>query len=256
MNTITRLYNLLHTGNAGDITYYLDCCAPGMAVLELGCGNGRIAAALHQHGCSVDGLDNDSDMLDAFTQNLAHLKSPPRPHLADMRTFSLAAQYDRIIIPFNGLLCMLSLSDVTQVLKTAAAHLKSNGVLIFDVYYVPDDFENDGLEDDFYIDTAVLDDGGTRVEVYEKTLAQTDPQRFDTSYLFVTDAHSPMERQLEHTVAQRCLYLHQIDQCLHDAGLTATAIHPDFNTAGNRTDITSETQQLAIHARPTAAMLS
>lgn len=250
--TLTRLYNLLHTGNPGDVAYYQQACPIGMRVLELGCGYGRIAAALQRQGCIVEGLDNDAHMLEAFaaafTSNGANLSPAPRTHLADMRNFKLDGVFDRIVIPFNGLLCMLSIDDVTQVLTNTAAHLKKEGELIFDIYHMPADFENDGLEDEFYIDTTVLDDNGTRVEVYEKTLVSDDPQRFDTSYLFVINAHTPLEKQVEQTIAQRGLYLHQIDACLSQAGLTPVAVHPDFSTAHTRQDITDDTQQIVIHA--------
>ncbi|MBN2718624.1 MAG: class I SAM-dependent methyltransferase [Deltaproteobacteria bacterium] len=249
MSTVTRLYNLLHTGNPGDVAYYQQCCTPGMTVLELGCGSGRIALALQKQGCQVTGLDNDSDMLAEFTKTMQGAIPSAQSHLADMRSFVLDRQFDRIIIPFNGLLCMLSLADVTRVLQTAAAHLTPEGELIFDVYHVPVDFENDGMEDEFYIDTAVLNDDGTQVEVYEKTLSNADPQRFDTSYIYVTNAHTALEKQIEHTIPQRCLYLHQIEQCLTQAGLILTAMRSDFSFSASRDSISDDTGQIIVHAR-------
>lgn len=248
MNTITRLYNLLHTGNPGDVAYYKSCCPPGTHVLELGCGKGRIGASLQQQGCIVTGLDYDENMLEAFKQFTGDLSPTPAVHLADMRTFSLNCLFDRIIIPFNGLLCMLSPDDVLKVFQQVASHLKPDGKLIFDIYYVPSDFENDEIEDDFYIDTTVIDDNGTSIEVYEKTLTGDDPQRFDTSYIFVTGAHTPLEEQIEHTIEQRCLYFHQVEQLLNDARLSITAVHVNFDILTTRNDITDDTQQIAIHA--------
>ncbi|MBN2525291.1 MAG: class I SAM-dependent methyltransferase [Deltaproteobacteria bacterium] len=249
MSTIHRLYNLLHTGNPGDVAYYVKHCQAGMTVLELGCGNGRVAAALMDAGCHVVGLDNDAQMRDGFLNAMSRFASPVPVHLSDMRSFDLGEKFHRIIIPFNGLLCMLSLDDVAKVFARAAAHLLDDGELIFDVYHVPDDFENDGIEDEAYVDTAVIDDDGKRVEVYEKTLSTGDPQRFDTSYIFVMNAGTAKEQQLEHTIAQRCLYVHQIRDLLHHAGFVVTAIRADFAESDEAGGLTEDTRQIAVHAR-------
>ena len=248
MSTITRLYNLLHTGNPGDLEYYLRQCRPGMRVLELGAGAGRISAALHRLGCHVEGLDNDPHMCDAFHQTMFPLPSPPPCHLADMRTFDLGQKYDRILIPFNGLLCMLSEADVVRVFQQAKAHLADEGELIFDVYYVPDDFENDGIEDEAYIDTAVITDNGASIEVYEKTLSTDDPQRFDTSYIYVINAGTPEEKQMEHTILQRCLYIHQIRRLLARTGFRTVRIRSDFSEASTDWKPDENTSQITVHA--------
>jgi SAM-dependent methyltransferase len=248
MSNIARLYNLLHTGNPGDLEYYLQQCLPGMRVLELGAGAGRISAALHRRGCHVEGIDNDPHMCNAFQQTMSSLSSPPPCHLADMRTFNFGQKYDRILIPFNGLLCMLSEADVVQVFRQAKAHLADDGELIFDVYYVSDDFENDGIEDDAYIDTAVIDDCGVRVDVYEKTLSTDDPQRFDTSYIYVINGGTPEEQQIEHTILQRCLYVHQIRTLLAETGFPGVRIGSDFSRASADWHPDDNTGQITVHA--------
>lgn len=249
MSTITRLYNLLHTGNPGDLEYYLHQCPPGSRVLELGAGAGRISAALHRQGCRVEGLDNDPHMCDAFRQTVSSLAASIPCHLADMRTFTFSQRYDRILIPFNGLLCMLSEADVEKVFQQTRAHLAVGGEFIFDVYYVPDDFENDGVEDEAYIDTAVLTDIGVPVEVYEKTLSTDDPQRFDTSYIYVIHPGTPNEKQMEHTILQRCLYIHQIQQLLTRAGFNSVRICCDFAMDSKETGPNEDTSQIVVHAR-------
>lgn len=47
--TSERLYSLIHLGGfAGDLSFYCDSCSEAARVLELGCGDGRLAAALCQ----------------------------------------------------------------------------------------------------------------------------------------------------------------------------------------------------------------
>ncbi|MBN2341600.1 MAG: class I SAM-dependent methyltransferase [Deltaproteobacteria bacterium] len=246
MSERNRLYNLLHTGNPGDASYYARCCNPEERVLEIGCGNGRIAKTLCDHGCLVQGIDNDPEMVEAFQTHTASLTPLPACHLADMRSFALSHRFDKVIIPFNGLLCMTSEADVIRALQRAAAHLEEDGELIFDMYFVPDNFQNTGEEEESYIDTTVLDDNGTRIEVYEKTLVGTDPQRFDTSYIFVANPYSSDEKQFEMTIAQRCIYINQLPTLLGAASLKMTTLSPDFQP---NAPITEDTEQIVVHAR-------
>lgn len=242
----THLYNLLHTGNQGDIDYYIRSCHQGQKILELGCGNGRVCAALIAHGCEVTCIDNDADMLKAFHAKTKKQKSSAKVHLADMRDFQLNTTFDTVIIPFNGLLCMLSMADVDRTLRCVRNHLSPGGQLIFDIYYVPSDFKNEGFEEDSYIDTTTLTDDGTKIEVYEKTLVGDDAQRFDTSYMFVTNQHTPLEKQVEMTVKQRCIYPNQIEAMLQRNGFNLASLTADFTSS----PICDDTQQVVVVATP------
>jgi tRNA G46 methylase TrmB len=43
-----ELYRLTHRGNPGDVGFYRKLCSGVQSVLELGCGYGRLLAALAQ----------------------------------------------------------------------------------------------------------------------------------------------------------------------------------------------------------------
>lgn len=250
MTLHTHLYNLLHTGNPGDLEYYLQQCAPGEKILELGCGNGRVTAALSRQGCLVDGLDNNPEMLLALRKKFPSLQNPPETHLEDMRSFALNKTFDKVIIPFNGLLCLLTAADVEKTLRCVKTHLVDGGALLLDMYYVPNDFLNEGEEDEAYIDTEVLDDNGTPIHVYEKTLVVNDPQRFDTSYIFVSNQHEPNEKHVEILVQQRCLYVEQLQSLLEKVGFSSISITADF-TNGNINDNTEQVVVQATTPHPT-----
>src|SRR5579884_4032744 len=70
------LYDLLHDDLSADITFYSGIAAavvpPDGRVLALGCGSGRIMAALLEGGYRVTGLDKDPAMLKRAAQRLAN----------------------------------------------------------------------------------------------------------------------------------------------------------------------------------------
>lgn len=57
------LYQALHTGNDGDVAFYLSRCA-NKNTLELGCGAGRISIELAKTGVQVVGLDEQQGMIE------------------------------------------------------------------------------------------------------------------------------------------------------------------------------------------------
>ena len=54
-----KLYSLVHRGTPGDVPFYREACADAGAILELGCGYGRILEALAMPDRLLIGLDRD-----------------------------------------------------------------------------------------------------------------------------------------------------------------------------------------------------
>lgn len=123
------LYAALHRGNAGDLAYYRTRCVDAKSVLELGCGYGRVLAALQDVVAERWGIDTHEGLL-----ALARAVTSAELINAPMQSFSLGRSFERIIIPYNGLYCLLSDGDVASCLAAARAHLAPEGRLLFDVY--------------------------------------------------------------------------------------------------------------------------
>ena len=135
------IYDAVFSYVVDDISFYVEhaqLCGGGGSVLELGCGTGRIAIPIAQSGVNVAALDSSPAMLDcakrkakaAGVSNLTLLR-------ADMRDFALPNKFDLIIIPFRGLLSLLSVEDEMRALLNIKRHLTPGGRLIFDIF-VPD----------------------------------------------------------------------------------------------------------------------
>ncbi len=112
------------------IPFYRDIAVKsGGPVLELGCGTGRIAAAIHEAGIAIEGLDLSDAML---TQ--ARTKYPDMVwHKDDMCDFDLGRRFALIIIPFRGFQEITDGEDQKRCLMTAFDHLLPGGMLVLDL---------------------------------------------------------------------------------------------------------------------------
>jgi SAM-dependent methyltransferase len=224
-----ELYALLHRGHPGDLAYYAQICSDSERVLELGCGYGRVAWALAQAGHEVVGLDRDEQLL-----ALARRSAPEPPELAgrvswvaaDMCDFQLEGRFERVLIVFNTLCCLLSVERVAACLASARRHLSPNGAIVLDVYNADPMHEHapaDGPDDPQLL-IALEHDGGM-LDVYEQSDFQPSIQRLDTSYHFVPrNGGTPFV----HTIAQRYLLLAELETLVREAGLQVNQLHGGF----------------------------
>jgi ubiquinone/menaquinone biosynthesis C-methylase UbiE len=87
-----------------DIPFYKKIIQPPSQILEVGCGTGRVAIELAQHGFDVTGIDLSEWMLDEFRKKLArysNLLGKVTLCQADMVSFDLGTRFDWIIFPFR-----------------------------------------------------------------------------------------------------------------------------------------------------------
>jgi len=99
------------------------------AVLDLCCGDGRIADALARRGYSVTGIDGSEEML-AYA---ASRNNSVRFLLADARTFEPLAEFDAVISTFDALNHVMSARELRAVFRRVYATLKPGGWFGFDV---------------------------------------------------------------------------------------------------------------------------
>jgi 2-polyprenyl-3-methyl-5-hydroxy-6-metoxy-1,4-benzoquinol methylase len=88
-----------------DIDFWLSLGAPGLHILEAGCGTGGITFPLAQSGASVDGVDFSEDFLAIAARKLelapAEVRSRATLQKGDIRRMELEKRYDLIIYPFR-----------------------------------------------------------------------------------------------------------------------------------------------------------
>lgn len=227
-------YAALHRGTAGDLGYYRNACAGADTVLELGCGYGRMVAALVRAGHRVTGIELDEGLLALAHETLAPLPAADRARarlqLGDMRELRLGEQFDRVLIPFGGLYCLLDDDQLDAALRTAALHLHPAGRLVLDVYSADgfhEEAEPDDMPDDAHTPLCRVQVEGVDYEVLERSTWDKPRQRIDASYLYVDE----QGRVVEGTIEQRYLLRAQLVAALERAGLRCVELSSAFMPA-------------------------
>ena len=120
------IYHAHHGQYVEDLPFWQDLVAqaPG-AILELGCGTGRVLLPLQAAGYAVTGLDNDLEMLRFLMQRIP-AGEPRRIFLADMADYHLSQQFEWILMPCNTL-STLSDEERQRVFACLGRHLKKGG---------------------------------------------------------------------------------------------------------------------------------
>lgn len=133
------IYDYVFSYVVDDIPFYVEeATRAGGAVLELGCGTGRVSIPIAQAGIDVVGIDSSSAMLTIAREKSREADTPNLKLLrADMRDFDITSKFDLAIIPFRGFLSLLSVDDEIRTLTNIRRHLAPGGKIIFDIF-VPD----------------------------------------------------------------------------------------------------------------------
>jgi SAM-dependent methyltransferase len=124
-----------------DVPFYLDlarqAAAAGHAVLELGCGTGRVTLAIAREGIDIVGLDNAPPMLD-IARRKATLEGVELTWVeADMGRFHLDRLFSLVIIPYRSFLHLLTDEDQASCLEAIRNHLVPGGRLALSFFVPP-----------------------------------------------------------------------------------------------------------------------
>jgi hypothetical protein len=133
--------------------------------------------------------------------------------------FELGRRFDRILIPYSGIYCLLSERDCSRCLACAARHLAPDGRLIFDAYRA-DAFHAESDPRDHRRESLERVDGvehrGVFYDVFERSRWRRASQRMDVIYEYVPRTG---ETAVRGAIAHRYLLSHQIEGLLARAGL-------------------------------------
>jgi SAM-dependent methyltransferase len=218
-------YAALHRGTDGDLAFYAEQCEGAASVLELGCGDGRVLAALDvpdRHG-----LDLHEGLLASAR---ARLGEGVHLHTMDMRSFELTRAFDRIVLPFSGVYCLLSDDDLTACFSAVRRHLAPDGRFILDAYRA-DGFhaesEPEDVGDEDWAELGAIEVEGAPHSVFERSRWTPDDQRIDVTYRHISlmQPGAPVDG----TIEQRYLLQHQLEGHLRDAGFGRVAVYGGFD---------------------------
>jgi SAM-dependent methyltransferase len=234
------LYALVHRGTPGDLAFYRDQCAGARAILELGCGYGRVLTALAQPERTLVGLERNRSILslarDRISQIAPGAHGPIHLVGGDMRRFAFARPFERVLIPFSGIFCLLSREQCLSCLRAAAAALTPDGLLIFDAYCADalqtgDDTEASSAtavsSEEGDLDAVVtVEYEGMLYDVFEATDWDPESQRLTVEYHYRPRSPAPpVIARIEHHYWLR----DQIPSLLEEAGFRLRSLHGDFS---------------------------
>ena len=258
-----EVYQALHTGTFGDWQFYKSLvktksearqkCSEPLSVLELGCGSGRILCELAEFPVNLTGLELNQDLLDLCHQNMdqrsleaaININCKLELILGDFSELSILfqsrdgkpANYDLIIIPYNGLYCLLSEAAQSKLIREALHLLSSDGELWFDGYALPDpeEYEYESAEDYSPLTVIELQSSSSRRErilgIEELDYFQQEKQWFTASYrLKAPDDEVTLEplHGLIEQIQHRYLYPWQLPKLCQNAGGKLHRLTADF----------------------------
>jgi 2-polyprenyl-3-methyl-5-hydroxy-6-metoxy-1,4-benzoquinol methylase len=124
--------------NRDDIPFYValarEAAAQGHAVLELGCGTGRVTIPMAQAGAVVTGLDNAPPMLDIARVRAQQAGVDVEWITADMASFELGRRFGLIAIPFRSFQLLQTVDALVDCLACVREHLEDDGRLAFNIF--------------------------------------------------------------------------------------------------------------------------
>ena len=195
----------------------------GGAVLELGCGTGRITIPLAQNGIEVVGLDLVPGMLEFAKHKAGGL--PIQWVLADARTFQLNRKFPLIFESGSVFHHMLTRTDQEAYLTRAWEHLEKDGRLVINLFFpLPHRLTSTEVEEDWF---AVQHPDGYEIRV--TGIDQYDAVRqvkVETAYRRWTDA-SGQEITRVAPLSLRYFYPQELETLLHYNGFEVVEAYGD-----------------------------
>jgi SAM-dependent methyltransferase len=147
--------------------------APGAAVLDLCCGQGRHSVQLARRGLKVTGLDLNPDYVQLAEQAARASKVSIETVAADMREIPFDNKFDAIVNMYSSFGYLESEAEDLKVLESAAKALKAGGQLLLDMLnrewaidnYIQNDWHT-GADGTLYVERRDLDLKSSRMHVH------------------------------------------------------------------------------------------
>jgi SAM-dependent methyltransferase len=240
-------YTKTYRSRVDDVRYYAALAETrGGAVLEYGCGNGRITLPIALTGADIVGVDRSAPMLADLRARLrdepAYVQRRVTLRRGDMRRVRLERRFSLVVCPFNAFLHLYERRDVEQFLGRAREHLSARGELVLDVSIPePEELARDPGRPSF----------APRFRYPEGPLVRYS-ERFDydrlRQVLFVAMEFLPLDgsEPWMTPLAHRQFFPQELEALLHYNGFVVTERHGDFSGG----PLTPRSTTLILHARP------
>jgi SAM-dependent methyltransferase len=221
-------------------------------VLNLGCGTGSHDLPLSGHGYTVTGVDMSPEMIaiarskqgagvsrgTAASQGSGALKGAAASGAAassgradstgsasghadfevgDARTFRAGKKFDVVISLFHVMSYQVTNADLNAAFATAATHLDSGGIFVFDCWYGPG-----VLTDPPVVRHKILENDQLRIHRIARPQLHPDDNYVDVNYtILVNNKKQSSFYEIEETHKMRYLFRPEVDLLSESHGFTA-----------------------------------
>jgi SAM-dependent methyltransferase len=189
-------------------------------ILELGCGTGAHAEHLARMGYSIHGVDMSEEMLAHAESRKATLPAEVAARLSfslgDVRSVRAGETYDSVISLFHVMSYQITNADLLAAFETAAVHLSSGGLFLFDFWYGPA-----VLTQRPEVRVKRLADEKIKVTRIAEPVMHVNDNVVDVNYtVFIEVKATGQVEQTSETHQMRYLFLPELKGYLIDAGFT------------------------------------
>jgi SAM-dependent methyltransferase len=215
------------------VAHYVRTCRNAASVLELGAGSCRIVTALAREGTDVWGLELDESLLALGRSAVKRLPPTLRKRVklvrGNMQHFDLGRRFEHVLLPYNGLYCLLSPTLAKRCLRSVHAALEPGGSFSFDVWNA-DMIHGAGLAPDTPDEERLrFEQDGCTWRVFESCRVARGEQRLDVSYTYVASGRDTPRQQV---IRQRYYRVSELEELLAGAGFRIQTW--DGNFSGSR----------------------
>ena len=187
------------------------------SVVDFGCGTARHARNFAELGFSVTGIDRSAAMLERARNELPGTVPAVRDRIAlhegDIRNLRLGREFDAAVALFHVMSYQAANEDLAAAFSTAAAHLVSGGVFIFDFWYGPA-----VLRDPPTTRVRQLSSGERKVIRIAEPVLHANANLVDVNYRFIVSVDGRYEEFCE-THRMRYLFIPEVDMFLRASNL-------------------------------------
>lgn len=127
----------------------------GKRILEVACGTGAHTKVLTARGYSVVGVDLSEDVLRVARRKVKHGATFIRGDMRQLDKF-VQGEFDALICLFSAISYNTNLDDLRKTVNGFAAHLKRDGVVMFDTHFTKEGFRDGYRGEDIFDDGRVI----------------------------------------------------------------------------------------------------
>lgn len=240
----------------GDVAFYVaQARATGGAVLELGCGTGRVLLPCLRVSEHVVGLDASAPMLARCEARLA--AEPPavrdRARLvrASLTEFDLGEKFSLVTAPFRVFQHLVQTEEQLACLERARRHLVARGRLVLDVFN-PDPRRlrhSDELSREMEEEPVRRLADGRRVRRTSRVVQARPARQVNEVEIAAYVTHPDgREERLATRFPMRYFFRYEVEHLLARAGFGLVAVYGDFE----RSPFGDESPELVVVAEPRA----